>query len=117
MDVSGSWHFREDFGYGVDEGDMIIKQNGVRISGSMVYEETIEGDMPFVVCVDIEGMVVNDQIRFKGVAYEIFDDTLPDMLFNLEDRQGRFIDDNRIEGSSMDADGIEGHFVMTRNNA
>jgi hypothetical protein len=117
MDVSGSWHFREDFGYGVDEGDMIIKQNGVRISGSMVYEETIEGDMPFVVCVDIEGMVVNDQIRFKGVAYEIFDDTLPDMLFNLEDRQGKFIDDNRIEGSSMDADGIEGHFVMTRNNA
>ncbi|MFT3738064.1 MAG: hypothetical protein QM786_04860 [Breznakibacter sp.] len=116
MDISGSWHFREDFGYGVDEGDMTINQNGTKFTGSMVYEETIEGDQPFVVCVDIEGMIVDDQIRFKGINYEIFDDTLPDMLFNLEDRQGRFIDENRIEGLSMDTDGIEGHFVMIKNH-
>jgi hypothetical protein len=114
MDVSGLWHFREDFGYGIDEGDMTIHQNGIRITGSMVYEESIQGDEPFVVCVDIEGVVDGDRIRFKGVDYEIFDDNLPDMLFNLEERVGHFVDVSRIEGSSIDADGIEGHFVMTR---
>ena len=113
MDVQGKWHFKEDFGYGVDEGEMTIRQEGCKISGSMVYEERIKDDQPFTVCVDIEGMCVDDQIRFKGVSYEIFgiDDNC---IFNLEVRHGKILNDSLIEGTSMDSDGIEGHFIMVK---
>jgi hypothetical protein len=112
--ITGVWHFKEEFGYGVDEGKMTIQQSGHQLVGSMVYEERIEGDQPFVVCVDIEGVISEDQIRFKGIAYEIFDVDDSEWQFNLEERLGYFVDENRIEGTSTDVDGIEGHFVMTR---
>jgi len=113
-DLSGVWHFKEEFGYGVDEGKVTMHQNGQKLVGSMVYEERIDGDLPFVVCVDIEGHIADEQIRFKGVAYEIFDVDDSNWQFNLEERMGVFISDNRIEGTSIDVDGIEGKFVMTR---
>lgn len=113
MDIQGTWHFKEDFGYGVDEGEMTIHQSGCKITGSMVYEERINGDEPFVVCVDFEGMHVDDKIRFRGVNYEIFD-LDPDWVFNLEERHGKIVHDDLIEGTSMDPDGIEGNFTLTR---
>jgi len=111
--IEGIWHFKEDFGYGVDEGEMTINQNGHKISGTMVYEERINGDQPFVVCVDIECHISDNQIRFRGIGYEIFD-IEDDWVFNLEERHGIIIEKGLIHGSSIDRDGIEGHFIMTR---
>ena len=113
MNIEGKWHFKEDFGYGCDEGEMTINQEGCKISGTMVYEERIEGDMPFVVCVDFKGMVINNQMRFKGVSYELFD-LDDDCVFNLEVRYGKIINDDLIEGTSMDVDGIEGKFILVK---
>ncbi|PZX13582.1 hypothetical protein LX69_02615 [Breznakibacter xylanolyticus] len=116
IDITGVWHFREDFGYGVDEGEMTIRQNGQKITGSMVYEERIEGDVPFVVCVDIEGFLIGEQVKFKAVGYELFD-VEGDWEFNLEDRIGWIYDNEQIRGSSIDEDGIEGQFIMRRKYA
>jgi hypothetical protein len=116
IDITGVWHFREDFGYGVDEGEMTICQNGQKITGSMVYEERIEGDAPFVVCVDIEGFLIGDQVKFKAVSYELFD-TEGEWEFNLEDRIGWIYDNEQIRGSSIDEDGVEGQFIMRRKYA
>lgn len=113
MDIQGKWHFKEDFGYGRDEGEMTIYQDGCKISGTMVYEERINGDQPFVVCVDFKGMVVDDQMRFKGTSYELFDMD-DDCVFNLEIRHGRIINRDLIEGTSLDLDGIEGKFTLVK---
>jgi hypothetical protein len=113
MDIQGIWHFKEDFGYGIDEGEMTIHQQGHKLSGTMVYEERISGDQPFVVCVDFEGMIIDSQIRFRGIDYEVFD-VEDDWVFNLEERHGIMISNDLIQGTSMDVDGIEGKFILTR---
>lgn len=113
MNLAGTWHFKEDFGYGTDEGEMTVHQNGNRIFGSMVYREVIEGDDPFTVCVDFEGTVSGDRVKFVGTSYEIFDHD-EDWIFNLEERTGNIISSDLIEGTSKDVDEIEGKFIMIR---
>jgi hypothetical protein len=92
---------------------VLLHQVGDFVTGTMVYEESIDGDTPFVVCVDVEGHCEDKVLILKGINYELFD-VEEDWTFLLEERKGVIMNENRIEGHSIDEDGVTGTFTLLR---
>ena len=112
MDLTGTWQFFELFENGFDHGYAVLRQNGNEIDGTISYREFIADDVDFLISVDVEGEVQDEEtFVLFGKTMEIF---APDIEYNFDDRRGTMLDDNTIEGDSMDEQGQGGHFFMRR---
>jgi hypothetical protein len=116
MNLTGQWHFFEQFEAGFDIGYAILKQVGEYIKGTLVYREYIYDEDSFLISIDVEGEVIEDRLMLRGVSYEVIETPYP-IEYCLDDRIAELNNSHRIEGHSVDDQSLEGRFVMRRLNA
>ena len=44
MDLTGKWKYKEDYGYGVAEGELFLKQEGNDLSGRIIFTDKLDGE-------------------------------------------------------------------------
>ena len=44
MDLTGKWRYIENYGYGVAEGELYLKQKGQTLAGRIVFTDKVEGE-------------------------------------------------------------------------
>ena len=113
MDLTGYWHFFEQFDSGFDLGYAIFRQEDGRLTGIMVYTEYIYDEGSFVISVDVEGDVFDDRLMLRGNEYEIVETEYP-IEYLLDDRIAELNNPYKIEGQSVDEQDLEGRFVLRR---
>ena len=42
MDLTGKWRYIENYGYGVAEGELYLKQKGQMLAGRIVFTDKVE---------------------------------------------------------------------------
>ena len=42
MDLTGKWRYIENYGYGVAEGELYLKQKGQTLAGRIVFTDKVE---------------------------------------------------------------------------
>lgn len=108
MDISGKYTFTEDFGYGKDEGEALLRQDGSQLKGTLSFIESIDDDEPFSVECIIEGDVNNQQVEIRVTSFKT-----NDVEYYPETRVGTINNKGQIVGSSEDEQGVCGVFVFT----
>ncbi len=113
MNLTGEWHFFEQFEAGFDMGYAILKQVGEQITGTLVYHEYIYDEDVFLISINVEGEVIDDRLMLRGTSYEIIEASMP-IEYCLDDRIAELTDAHRIEGHSVDDQNLEGRFILRR---
>ncbi|TRX71959.1 hypothetical protein [Carboxylicivirga sp. M1479] len=113
MDLSGQWHFFEQFEAGFDMGYAVFRQKKEKISGTLVYREYIDNEGSFLISIEVEGDVFDDRLMLRGKSYEIIEAPFH-IDYCLDDRIAELTDPNRIEGHSVDDQNLEGRFLLRR---
>lgn len=113
MDITGFWHFFEEFGAGFDLGYAVFNQDGDRVTGSLVYTEYIDLEKPFVIKVEVLGEIMEDRLLLKGQSYEIIESE-SEIHYCLDDRMVILDDPMWLEGHSVDDQDLEGRFLLRR---
>ncbi len=110
--ITGTWIYSEDFGFGNDKGKAVLKQDGKKVTGAFEYTERIDDEEPFEVRQMIEGDFDGELLEIKGVSVELSEGC--DIVYNLDEWEGRLTEEGKIVGSSFDAEGLCGVFVLER---
>jgi len=113
MNLTGQWHFFEQFEAGFDMGYATFLQKGERISGTLVYTEYIDNDGSFLISIDVEGDVIDGRLMLRGKSYEILESPY-EIEYCLDDRIAELTNPDRIEGHSVDDQNLEGRFLLRR---
>ncbi len=113
MNLTGHWRFFEQFEAGFDMGYALLKQDGINVSGSLVYNEYIYEETSFLIRVEVEGEFEEGQLLLRGIGYTILEST-EEIEYCLDDRIAEINDPDRIEGHSVDDQNQEGRFVLKR---
>ncbi|MBR8537411.1 hypothetical protein KDU71_17720 [Carboxylicivirga sediminis] len=116
MNLTGQWHFFEQFEAGFDMGYAILKQNGEQITGTLVYREYIYEEGSFLIAIRVEGEVIEDRLMLRGQSYEIIEAPFA-IEYCLDDRIAELTNPHKIEGHSVDDQNLEGRFILRRVNA
>jgi len=111
--ISGHWLFSEEFECGVDKGVAYFEQNGNTIEGYLEYEETIEGEEPFLVKQTVSGSIKGNHLNLKGIKATSPDGT-PINNYNIDILEGTYTHEGKIVGHSFDIEDICGVFVLAR---
>jgi hypothetical protein len=109
--ISGRWSFKEDFGFGKDEGFAEFEQVGEKITGCVVYTERIEDEIPFRVQQNIEGSFDGTHLVVSGTKVELLDVETP-FEYHLDTWEGILNANHQIVGHSYDNHDCFGVFVM-----
>jgi hypothetical protein len=112
--ISGEWIFTEEFECGMDKGFAFLTQTEAIITGYLEYEESIEGDEPFMVRQEIVGTIHNNQIHLKGER-ALTPDGTPLNDYNLDILVGTLTHEGKIVGHSFDSEDVCGVFVLIKN--
>lgn len=113
MNLTGNWSFFEDFGYGVNEGELTLKQDNNTLSGEMVFTETIEGEAPFTIHCLVKGSTTDHKITLETLEHKIINgDKSTEYL--SETIEGIINSQGQIVGTCCDEDDVEGVFIFTK---
>ena len=73
MKLTGKWKYRENYGYGVAEGEVVLQQEKNKLSGRIIFTDKTEGDGTSMIqeflSGEIEGLKVRIQAREFDVIY------------------------------------------------
>ncbi|WP_372750970.1 hypothetical protein [Labilibaculum sp.] len=109
--ITGRWSFKEDFGFGTDEGFAEFTQVGDKITGVVVYTERIDDEVPFRVQQNVEGSFDGLNLKVTGTNVELLDVEKP-FEYHLDTWEGILNTNNQIVGHSYDNHDCFGVFVM-----
>ena len=95
MDLTGKWRYIENYGYGVAEGELYLKQKGQTLAGRIVFTDK------------------GRKVRLEAVEFDIIHSEFP-ITYQLDHWFGLLVDDNTIKGVSKDGQGVEGYFEFEK---
>lgn len=115
MDLSGKWRYSENYGYGVTEGELFLRQEGESLSGKIVFTDKLKGESPYMIQEFVKGNIKGRRVRLKAVDFDIIhaDFTID---YELDCWFGLLVDNTTIKGVSVDNQGVEGHFEFSKLN-
>ena len=111
--LSGNWHFHEDFHYGKDQGRVILKHEGKALYGKMTFTETLQHEPPFTVECIITGTCDSNKVTLESSQHRIIAGD-KSIEYAPETRHGLINSQGEIVGSSCDEEGVEGVFILSR---
>jgi hypothetical protein len=111
--ITGRWSFREDFGFGKDEGFAELTQTGDKVTGFVVFTERIEGDQPFRVEQEVVGEFDGTNLKLTAIKVEILDAEEP-IEYHLDNWEGILNAQDQLVGHSYDNEDTFGVFLMER---
>lgn len=115
MDLTGKWRYRENYGYGKAEGEIVLKQEGEKLSGRIVFMDKSNEEEEFMVQEFLAGVVEERKIKIQALEVDIIHANTA-IEYKLDSWFGLLVDANTIKGISVDMQGIEGSFIFERMN-
>ncbi len=108
MNISGTYEFTEDFGFGKDEGEAVLCQVKDTLEGKLTFIEYIEEEEPFKVICELKGTIKGNEVEFSVENCQTGGEE-----YYPEVRNGIINNKGQIVGSSVDEQGVCGVFVLT----
>ena len=100
MDLTGKWKYKENYGYGVAEGELFLKQEGNDLSGRIIFTDKLDGEDGYMLQEFLVGRLEEHKVKLDAEEF--------DSWFGI------LVDDDTIIGVSKDGQGIEGKFTFMR---
>lgn len=113
MDLTGKWKYIENYGYGVSEGELYLKQDGGKLSGKIVFADKLEGEEPYMIQEFLTGEIQERKIRLEAQEFDIIHAEYA-ISYELDSWLGILVDDTTIKGVSVDDQGVEGYFEFEK---
>ena len=63
MDLTGKWRYIENYGYGVAEGELYLKQKGQTLAGRIVFTDKVEGESSYMIQEFLKGELEGRRVR------------------------------------------------------
>ncbi len=111
--LTGKWLYEEDYGYGSAKGELLLTQNGRKLSGKIIFSENVEDEETFMIQEKLEGEINLNRIQLKAIEYDVIHSDF-DICYELDSWDGMLINETTIEGDSLDDQGISGSFKFER---
>lgn len=111
--LTGKWIYEEDYGYGTAHGELILVQEGKKLSGKIIFSENADSNETFMIQEKIEGEINQNRIKIRATEYDIIHADY-DIRYELDSWEGMMINETMIEGESLDDQGIAGSFRFTK---
>lgn len=109
MNLTGKWKYFENYGYGVAEGELYLKQKGKQLSGRIVFTDRLKGEAPYMIQEFLEGKLDGRKVHLESKEFDIIHADYT-VNYELDSWFGLLVDDMTIKGVSVDDQGIEGYF-------
>ena len=71
MDLTGKWRYIENYGYGVAEGELYLKQKGQTLAGRIVFTDKVEGESSYMIQEFLKGELEGRKVRLEAVEFDI----------------------------------------------
>ena len=113
MDLTGKWKYKEDYGYGVAEGELFLKQEGNNLSGRIIFTDQLEGEEGYMLQEFLVGTLEEHKVKLDAEEFDVIHSD-HEVQYELDSGFGVLVDDDTIVGVSKDGQGIEGKFTFTR---
>ncbi|MBI9056949.1 hypothetical protein L3049_10835 [Labilibaculum sp. DW002] len=111
--LTGKWLYEEDYGYGNAKGELLLKQEGRKLSGKIIFSENVDDNETFMIQEILEGEIVLNRIRLKAIEYDIIHADY-EIRYELDSWDGMLINETTIEGDSLDDQGVSGSFKFEK---
>lgn len=113
MDLTGKWKYREDYGYGFTEGELVLQQKGNKLSGRIIFTDKVEGEEGYMIQEFVTGEVEELKVRLDAQEFDIIHSEHT-VDYELDSWFGILVDGATVKGISQDDQGIEGDFVFEK---
>lgn len=113
MELAGKWRYREEYGYGTAEGELVLTQEGEELSGRIIFTDKMEDEEGYMIQEFVKGWVRDRKVKLEAYEYDIVH-AEHEVVYELDAWFGILVDDATIKGISEDDQGIEGYFVFEK---
>ncbi len=111
MNLTGKWRYFENYGNGVAEGELYLKQEGKELSGRIVFSDRLKGEVPYMIQEFLTGIQEEKKVKLEATGFDVIHADFP-VSYELDYWFGLLVDETTIRGVSRDEQGIEGYFVF-----
>lgn len=115
MELTGKWKYIENYGYGVAEGELYLKQEGDKLSGRIVFTDKMEGERSYMIQEFLTGSIEGRKVKIEAVEFDIIHAEFS-VTYELDTWFGLLVDEVTIKGVSVDDQGVEGYFEFEKVN-
>ncbi|MCG8410931.1 MAG: hypothetical protein MI739_06585 [Bacteroidales bacterium] len=113
MDITGTWEYQEDFGFGKSAGQVELKQSNNIVSGIFTFTEEVDNDYKIDVVEKVEGTISDNKLLLKSIEVKATQNSQEiNYLPNTFDIY--LVSENKLVGSTFDNEDVCGVFVMER---
>ncbi len=113
MNITGKWTYKEDFEYGISEGEVTLTQEGNELSGIFNFCEKVENNYEIEVVEKVAGTIKDGKVLLQSIEVKATQDGKKiDYLSNTFDVH--LVSENKLVGSTYDCEEICGVFVLER---
>ena len=113
MNLTGKWRYFENYGNGVAEGELYLKQEGKELSGRIVFSDRLKGEVPYMIQEFLTGIQEEKKDKLEATGFDVIHADFP-VSYELDYWFGLLVDETTIRGVSRDEQGIEGYFVFEK---
>lgn len=111
--LEGKWRYTENYGLGTTEGELMLQQEGNRLSGRIIFTDREEGGATSMIQEFLVGEVEERKVKLDAQEFDIIHSE-HSITYELDSWFGIRVDENTIKGISLDEQGIEGSFEFSR---
>ena len=72
MDLTGKWRYIENYGYGLAEGELYLKQKGQTLAGRIVFTDKVEGESSYMIQEFLKGELEGRNLKCLSYRYTKF---------------------------------------------
>ncbi|MCM1031444.1 MAG: hypothetical protein NC410_08420 [Oscillibacter sp.] len=113
MELTGKWRYREEYGYGMTEGELVLTQEGEQLSGRIIFTDRMDDEEEYMIQEFVRGWVRDRKVKLEAYEYDIIHSE-HEVVYELDCWFGILLDEGTIKGISEDDQGVEGYFVFER---
>lgn len=113
MELTGKWRYREEYGYGMTEGELVLTQEGEQLSGRIIFTDRMDDEEEYMIQEFVRGWVRDRKVKLEAYEYDIIHSE-HEVVYELDCWFGILLDEWTIKGISEDDQGVEGYFVFER---
>lgn len=113
MNLTGKWKYYESYTYGVAEGELYLEQDGMQLSGRIVFSDRLRDGDSYMIQEFLQGEVDERKVRLEAKEFDIIHSEYT-ISYELDSWFGVLVEDEIIKGVSVDDQGVEGYFVFEK---
>ena len=113
MNLTGKWKYFENYGEGVAEGELYLRQEGSRLFGRIVFLDRLKGEEAYMVQEFLTGSVEERKVSLDATEFDVIDSD-NSVSYKLDSWFGILVEDAFIKGASVDAQGVTGNFEFVK---